>query len=119
MGFNWYTYLQEGQPDERSHSLYSRFIISGRDMAAFFVDGIAEEKPSVSSECENQMLFSPLPEDSGHFYSILDRSGMSVIVDQVFLFTLQLVVQIYIYVTITFCQHFHFFNHLLQNSSHI
>ncbi|CAI0626123.1 unnamed protein product [Linum tenue] len=53
-------HTMENQSDENKQSLYSRFHISGRDIAAFFTDS-----------------------EEGDFYSMIDRCGMVVIVDQI------------------------------------
>ncbi|CAL1397515.1 unnamed protein product [Linum trigynum] len=53
-------HTMENQSDEHKQSLYSRFHISGRDIAAFFTDS-----------------------EEGDFYSMIDRCGMVVIVDQI------------------------------------
>ncbi|ONK67151.1 uncharacterized protein A4U43_C06F16540 [Asparagus officinalis] len=76
-------HTREGQPDEKRQSLYSHFHISGRDMAAFFTDDILKTKPSHSGQDGSQTLLSSSTNDSGHFYSLLDRCGMSVIIDQI------------------------------------
>ncbi|CAI9119065.1 OLC1v1020728C1 [Oldenlandia corymbosa var. corymbosa] len=67
-------FLDEGQ------SLYSRFYISGRDIAAFFSDCgsdsqtcILASKPSASSSLQ----------DVDSFYSLVDRCGMAIIIDQI------------------------------------
>ncbi|XP_021714350.1 uncharacterized protein LOC110682332 isoform X2 [Chenopodium quinoa] len=74
---------KEGQHDE-DQSLYSRFYISGRDIAAFFTE--------CGSESNNCSLFAPHKdnypsgtpvEDVDNNSSLLDRCGMAVIVDQI------------------------------------
>ncbi|WOL14400.1 hypothetical protein Cni_G23180 [Canna indica] len=64
-------------------SLYSRFYISGRDMAAFFIDDFSKEKEMFMMKNMSQICISPTLKDMDHFYSILDRCGMSVVVDQI------------------------------------
>lgn len=66
-------------------NIYSRFFISGRDIAAFFTD--------CGSDCQNCTLvvpnydsnpiIPPIPEKVDNFYSLIDRCGMAVLVDQV------------------------------------
>lgn len=78
-------YTKESHADEQGQNLYSRFYISGRDIAAFFAD--------CSSDCQNCNLVSPTYinqpticpklETSDKFYSLIDRCGMAVIVDQI------------------------------------
>ncbi|CAL9040995.1 unnamed protein product [Musa banksii] len=63
--------------------LYSRFYISGRDMAAFFIDDFSKEKDLTTMNDMSQTSTSPTSEDIYPFYSILDRCGMSVVVDQI------------------------------------
>lgn len=75
-------HTREGHPDETRQSLYYRFYISGRDMAAFFID-VLPENSSISVDYGSQVLLSPSSDDSSHYYSLLDRCGMSVIVDQI------------------------------------
>ncbi|GAV71650.1 DUF946 domain-containing protein/DUF1162 domain-containing protein/Chorein_N domain-containing protein [Cephalotus follicularis] len=75
----------ESQSDEQRKNLYSRFYISGRDIAAFFTD--------CGSDCPNCTLAVPsyhgeasiasIPERVCGFYSLIDRCGMAVIVDQI------------------------------------
>lgn len=78
--------MQEGPGDGERQSLYSRFYILGRDMAAFFIDDIYRENSTVTAKYGNQTSTPSNLEDVDHFYSLLDRCGMSVIVDQVCLF---------------------------------
>ncbi|XP_015689233.1 uncharacterized protein LOC102707936 [Oryza brachyantha] len=63
-------------------SLYSRFYIAGRDMAAFLVCDTAEDIYSVP-ENRSQLELSGPSVDANQFCSLLDRCGMSVIVDQI------------------------------------
>lgn len=73
---------QGSQSDERRHSLYSRFFISGRDIAALFRDCGPECQKC--SDYSNQPIVSPLlKEESHNVYPLLDQCGMAVIVDQV------------------------------------
>ncbi|XP_073012998.1 uncharacterized protein [Typha latifolia] len=73
---------RDGSRDEDRQSLYSRFYISGRDMAAIFVDDVPNDKCSAVANYDCQTILSPTLEDVDYFYSLLDRCGMSVIVDQ-------------------------------------
>lgn len=78
-------HTKETESDEQRQSLYSRFYISGRDIAAFFTD--------CGSDCQNCTLvapaynsrptISPALKDSDDFCSLVDRCGMAVIVDQI------------------------------------
>lgn len=78
---NIFFVLQEGHHDNQGQNLYSRFCISGRDIAAFFTDGSSHigtcdlESPSHSSQ------LSAYP--ARHTYSLVDRCGIVVIVNQV------------------------------------
>lgn len=77
--------FQEAQPGDQGHSLYSRFYISGRDIAAFFMDCGSESQTCAVSSSSFDSLHSPSLDigDANNFYSLVDRCGMSVIVDQV------------------------------------
>ncbi|XP_076932508.1 uncharacterized protein LOC143598077 [Bidens hawaiensis] len=72
---------EEGHHDNQGQNLYSRFCISGRDIAAFFTDGSSHigtcdlESPSHSSQ------LSAYP--ARHTYSLVDRCGIVVIVNQI------------------------------------
>lgn len=74
--------FQESDPVDQGKSLYSRFYISGRDIAACFTDCGSDSHSSIlaSSNFDNQLSLSP---SADNFYSIVDRCGMTVIVDQV------------------------------------
>lgn len=76
---------QETEADEQRQSLYSRFHISGRDIAAFFTDcgSDCQNCTLVDPAYNNQPTISPALKDSDDFYSLIDRCGMAVIVDQV------------------------------------
>uniref|UniRef100_A0A0E0NER2 C2 domain-containing protein n=1 Tax=Oryza rufipogon TaxID=4529 RepID=A0A0E0NER2_ORYRU len=71
---------KDGTREEERRSLYSRFYIAGRDMAAFVVCDTAEDIYSVP---ENQRVLSGPTVDANQFCSLLDRCGMSVIIDQI------------------------------------
>lgn len=69
---------KDSQPDENRQSLYSRFYIYGRDIAAFFSDS--------GADCQNCTLVSPSNSqliDTSDCYSLVDRCGMAVIIDQI------------------------------------
>lgn len=78
-------HTKDSQPDEQRQNLYSRFFITGRDIAAFFMDS--------GSDCQsctwdvpnndNHPLLSPSPDNVDNFYSLIDRCGMAVLVDQI------------------------------------
>ncbi|KAK8681959.1 hypothetical protein V6N13_054356 [Hibiscus sabdariffa] len=79
-------HTMESQSDEQRQDIYSHFYISGRDIAAFFTD--------CGSDCQNctlvkpnssdqSMVMSPRLEKDDNFYSLIDRCGMEVVVDQI------------------------------------
>lgn len=74
-------HLQDGdESHDQGHSIYSRFFISGRDIAAFFSDcGLNTQ--SCSLAC--QPSISPSLQDVDSFHSLIDRCGMAIIIDQV------------------------------------
>lgn len=88
-GWNDQSLLQECQSDDQRQNLYSRFLISGRDITAFFTDS--------SSNCQNcaldaqnynsQQMVSSMTEKVENFCSLVDRCGMVVLVDQVCFFS--------------------------------
>ncbi|KAL3812236.1 hypothetical protein ACJIZ3_013504 [Penstemon smallii] len=71
---------EDGQLHEHGHNLYSRFYISGRDIAAFFTDCGSESR---SFTWGSHLPISVCSEDADNFYSLIDRCGMAVIVDQI------------------------------------
>ena len=77
--------MQEGEHDNEGQNWYSHFRISGKDIAAFFIDGGSDiqtsdqESPSHSS----QLSAYPVVDGACHLYSLVDRCGIVVIVDQV------------------------------------
>lgn len=78
-----YFLLQEGHHDDQEHNLYSRFRVSGRDIAALFTVGI-----SLSQTCDLQTAGhssrpSAYPITGCHSYSLIDRCGIIVIAEQV------------------------------------
>ena len=68
--------------DEEKQSLYSRFYIAGRDMAAFFICDLAQEIYSIPKNLGQDILPGHTSHDN-QFSSLLDRCGMSVLIDQV------------------------------------
>ncbi|XP_010679516.3 uncharacterized protein LOC104894866 isoform X2 [Beta vulgaris subsp. vulgaris] len=84
LDFGHFTLRTKEGVDDEDQSIYSRFYISGRDIAAFFTD--------CSSESLDCSLFTP-PRDCDppgtpaecvdNISSLVDRCGMAVIVDQI------------------------------------
>ncbi|KAH6816807.1 calcium-dependent lipid-binding family protein [Perilla frutescens var. frutescens] len=70
---------EDGQLHDHRDSLFSRFYISGRDIAAFFADCGSRTQPF---DWGSRPPFSPSSEDADKFYSLIDRCGIAVIVDQ-------------------------------------
>lgn len=75
--------LQDSENDEHRQNLYSRFYISGRDIAAFFTDCAFDCQKCTLVASNYQPNGSPRPEKVDNFYSLIDRCGMAVLVDQV------------------------------------
>ncbi|XP_073302377.1 uncharacterized protein [Primulina huaijiensis] len=71
---------EDGQLHDQLQSLYSRFYISGRDIAAFFTSSDSE---SQSRSGIQQVPLSSGSEDVDSLYSLIDRCGMAVVVDQI------------------------------------
>ncbi|KAK4265962.1 hypothetical protein QN277_026944 [Acacia crassicarpa] len=75
----------ESQSDEQRKNPYYQFLITGRDIAAFFTDCDSDYgncslvKPSYG----NQQLFSSVAELVENQCSLIDRCGMAVLVDQI------------------------------------
>ncbi|KAG7594430.1 Vacuolar protein sorting-associated protein 62 [Arabidopsis thaliana x Arabidopsis arenosa] len=71
--------------EEQRQNLYSRFCISGRDIAAFFTDCGSDNQVCslVMEDFTNQTILSPILEKADNVYSLIDRCGMAVIVDQI------------------------------------
>ncbi|KAK7291737.1 hypothetical protein RIF29_07114 [Crotalaria pallida] len=75
----------ESQSDEQRHNLYYRFYIAGRDIAAFFTDcgsdfgSCSLVKPNFNS----QVMNSHIAEKVENVYSLIDRCGMAVLVNQI------------------------------------
>ena len=81
----WFLFSQESQSDEKRQNLYSRFYISGRDIAAFFTDCGSEfgSCSMVKPMYESQVLNSPIGKKDENVYYLIDRCGMAVLVNQV------------------------------------
>jgi vacuolar protein sorting-associated protein 13A/C len=75
-------HTRDGTCDEERQSLYSRFYIAGRDMAAFFICDLAQEIYSIPENLGQDILPGHTSDDN-QFSSLLDRCGMSVIIDQI------------------------------------
>ncbi|KAL5541456.1 hypothetical protein UlMin_009166 [Ulmus minor] len=75
----------ERQSDQQKRNLYSRFYISGRDIAAFLTDCGSDRQNCtlVVPSYDKQPIESPTPEKIDNFYSLIDRCGMAVLVDQI------------------------------------
>lgn len=74
--------LQESE-DEK-HNVYSRFYISGRDIAAFFSNcGTDQQNCSLVVAANSQTASNPSPGKVDNFYSLIDTFGMEVVVDKV------------------------------------
>ncbi|XP_047337153.1 uncharacterized protein LOC124940662 [Impatiens glandulifera] len=78
-------HTKEGQPGEHAHSLYSRFYISGRDIAAFFTEcgSDAQSCALVSPILSGHSSEPPISETAESLCSLIDRCGIAVIVDQI------------------------------------
>lgn len=77
--------FQDTRSEEQRQNLYSRFCISGRDIAAFFTDCGSDNQGCslLMEDFTNQPILSPILEKADNVYSLIDRCGMAVIVDQV------------------------------------
>ncbi|KAJ8767440.1 hypothetical protein K2173_017484 [Erythroxylum novogranatense] len=75
----------ESQLEEQRQSIYSRFFISGRDIAALFTDCDATcQNPDAISMNSNSFPFtSHASEKVNDYCSLIDRCGMAVVVDQI------------------------------------
>ncbi|KAJ4843890.1 hypothetical protein Tsubulata_025940 [Turnera subulata] len=75
----------ESQSGEKRQSIYSRFYISGRDIAAFFTDSNSDHQNSASGvqSSDSLSMTSQISERVDNYYSLIDRCGMAVIVDQI------------------------------------
>ncbi|KAE9455056.1 hypothetical protein C3L33_13039, partial [Rhododendron williamsianum] len=74
---------KEGQLGDQRRCLYSRFYISGRDLAAFFTDCDSQSCTLLSQTLNSIPPISPILEDADDLCSLIDRCGMAVIVDQI------------------------------------
>ncbi|KAA8527969.1 hypothetical protein F0562_035162 [Nyssa sinensis] len=86
LDFGHFTFqTKEGQPGGQGQTLYSRFYITGNDIAAFFTDCGADSQNCtlLSPSSVSQPSISPMLEDADKIYSLVDRCGMVVIVDQI------------------------------------
>ncbi|XP_050374958.1 uncharacterized protein LOC126792594 [Argentina anserina] len=74
---------KDTQHDEQKKNLYSRFFITGRDIAAFFTDcGVDRQICTLESpDSDNHPPVSP--ENADNFYPLIDRCGMALLVDQI------------------------------------
>ncbi|XP_049360182.1 uncharacterized protein LOC125824878 [Solanum verrucosum] len=70
----------DGLLGDQNHSLYSRFYISGRDIAASFTD-CGSDSWECSLSCQPSACHNL--EDAKNLCSLVDRCGMVVIVDQI------------------------------------
>ncbi|XP_043709636.1 uncharacterized protein LOC122658659 isoform X2 [Telopea speciosissima] len=78
-------HTKNDQCDEQRQSVYSRFYISGQDIAACFMDcGPDHGKCTlVTSTFGSQLSGSPTSKDMENFLPLVDRCGMAVIIDQI------------------------------------
>lgn len=78
-------FLQESQSDEQRQNLYSRFYIAGRDIAALFTDCGSDfgSCSLVKPNYDSQIMNSPIDKEVENVYSLIDRCGMAVLVNQV------------------------------------
>ncbi|KAK7363427.1 hypothetical protein VNO77_05570 [Canavalia gladiata] len=75
----------ESQSDEQRQNLYSRFYISGRDIAAFFTDCGSDfgSCSLVKPNYDIQIMNSPVAKKDENVYSLIERCGMAVLVNQI------------------------------------
>lgn len=75
----------EIQSDDQRQNLYSRFYITGRDIAAFFTDCGSDfgSCSLVKPNFDNQIMNSPIANKDENVYSLIDRCGMAVLVNQI------------------------------------
>ncbi|KAK1591812.1 hypothetical protein Q3G72_014066 [Acer saccharum] len=78
-------HTMESRSEEQKQNIYSRFYISGRDIAAFFIDcGTDSQNCTLVVPVNNsQPIVYPTLEKAEKFYSLIDSFGMEVIVDQI------------------------------------
>ncbi|XLU57604.1 hypothetical protein S245_052252, partial [Arachis hypogaea] len=75
----------ESQSDEQRHNLYSRFYILGRDFTAFFTDCGSDfgSCSLVKPTHDSQIIISPWAKEADNVYSVIDRCGMAVLINQI------------------------------------
>ncbi|XP_024958370.1 uncharacterized protein LOC102625672 isoform X2 [Citrus sinensis] len=72
------------QSEEQKQNIYTRFYIAGRDIAAFFTDcGSDSQNFSLVAPIDNHQEIDSTLEKVDDCYSLIDRCGMAVIVDQI------------------------------------
>ncbi|KAK8671255.1 hypothetical protein V6N13_037855 [Hibiscus sabdariffa] len=79
-------HTMESQSDKQRQNIYSRVYISGRDITAFFTDSASDCQNYTSGEPSSgnqSTVMSPGLENVGNFYSLIDKCGMEVVVDQI------------------------------------
>ncbi|XP_078433928.1 calcium-dependent lipid-binding family protein isoform X2 [Wolffia australiana] len=72
---------RDHEREEGRQSLYSRFYITVRDIAAFFMDGNSNSGSPAPLRPSAERY--PLQEDHRELYSLIDRCGMSIVVDMI------------------------------------
>eukprot|EP01018_Ginkgo_biloba_P025446 Gb_15429 [translate_table: standard] len=80
--------VNEDETDPQKRSLYSRIYISGRDIAAFFMDGVFDWADFTHANLESAYIMSEpesvsLAKKPSMLFPILDKCGMSVVIDQI------------------------------------
>ncbi|KAK9136608.1 hypothetical protein Sjap_007202 [Stephania japonica] len=78
-------HTEDSQRNEQRQSIYSRFYITGRDIAAVFMNCGSDNGNCTltTSALDDQSSRLSVLEDADHFFSLIDRCGMAVIVDQI------------------------------------
>ncbi|CAA6659805.1 unnamed protein product [Spirodela intermedia] len=76
-------HTRECEREEQRKSLYSRFYVSVRDIAAFFMDVNSGSTTSSVAQKTVDEKSHPFPKDHREVYSLIDRCGMSVVVDMI------------------------------------
>ncbi|KAM1609645.1 hypothetical protein ACFXTN_020154 [Malus domestica] len=76
---------KDSQQDKQRQNLYSRFFITGRDIAAFFMDCGPDCRSCTLDvpDYDNHPPLSPTPDNVENCYSLIDRCGMAVLVDRI------------------------------------
>ncbi|KAI3512412.1 hypothetical protein L1887_19727 [Cichorium endivia] len=72
---------EEDQPDAEGQMLYTRFSVTGRDIAAFFTDGRSEILESLNNT--SQLSAYPVVDGACVSYSLVDRCGILVIAEKI------------------------------------